>query len=467
MFFIFDIIVVRGHVIFIIKICYIIIAFKTFLHEILGDWEENILDNSGKDYAVNIMVMGVGGGGGNAVNRMVDSDMGSVNFAALNTDSKILGSSKANIKLAIGSRATKGDGAGGNPSIGRSAAEESIDDIRKVLEGVHMLFITAGMGGGTGTGAAPVVAQVAREMGILTVGVVTKPFSFEGAVRMKQADEGIKCLRQVVDSLIVVPNENLKMLGDKKITFFNAFEAADDVLKQGVKSISELINTSGFINLDFADVKAIMKDAGYAHMAVASAKGEDKAVTAAEMAISSPLLETSISGAKGLIINITVPVNVELGEIDAATSHISSTVDKEANIIFGAVFDENLDDEIKITIIATGFDTDIKSSVSVRKTSTADVGMSANSMPSRYMPDDGMRVAPSPGKYSSFNSSGSFSEYPSDYGDIKDSGSSEETVDPKFNLDNTDAQFNDFNDIMDIFNRKNGIFDRKDEIFDK
>ena len=406
------------------------------------------MDNSGKDYAVNIMVMGVGGGGGNAVNRMVDSDMGSVNFAALNTDSKILGSSKANIKLAIGSRATKGDGAGGNPSIGRSAAEESIDDIKKVLEGVHMLFITAGMGGGTGTGAAPVVAQVAREMGILTVGVVTK-------------------LRQVVDSLIVVPNENLKMLGDKKITFFNAFEAADDVLKQGVKSISELINTSGFINLDFADVKAIMKDAGYAHMAVASAKGEDKAVTAAEMAISSPLLETSISGAKGLIINITVPVNVELGEIDAATSHISGTVDKEANIIFGAVFDENLDDEIKITIIATGFDTDIKSPVSVRKTSTADVGMSAAPMPNRYVQDDGMRAASSSGKYSSFNSSGSFPEYSTDYGDIKDGVSSEEAVDPKFNLDNTDAQFNDFNDIMDIFNRKNGIFDRKDEIFDK
>ncbi len=318
------------------------------------------------DYAVNIKVIGIGGGGGNAVNRMVESNMKYVEFIAINTDSQILLSSKADEKLSIGTRTTKGDGAGGNPEIGQNAAEESREEIASLLQGAQMLFITAGMGGGTGTGAAPIVAQIAREMGILTIGVVTKPFNFEGSVRMRQAENGISKLRETVDSLIVVPNENLKMLGDKKITLTNAFEAADDVLKQGVKSISELINTSGFINLDFADVKTIMKDAGYAHMGVASAQGKDKAVTAAEAAVSSPLLETSISGAKGLIINITAPPSIEFGEIDSATSHISSSVDSEANIIFGVVFDQNLQDEIKITVIATGFDTGFKKSV--RKT---------------------------------------------------------------------------------------------------
>ena len=240
---------------------------------------------------------------------------------------------------------------------------------------------------GTGTGAAPIVAQIAREMGILTVGVVTKPFSFEGKVRMRQAEEGIDRLKESVDSLIVVPNENLKMLGDKKITFANAFEAADDVLKQGVKSISELINTSGFINLDFADVKAIMKNAGEAHMGVASAQGKDKAVTAAEIAISSPLLDTSISGSKGLIINITAPPTIEFGEIDAATSRISSSVDSEANIIFGVVFDQNLQDEIKITVIATGS----RSEASVRKTSISEAkAASRKKSYSRYDDDEDM-----------------------------------------------------------------------------
>ena len=330
----------------------------------------NGVGNKKSEYAVNIKVIGIGGGGGNAVNRMVESDMKYVDFIAINTDSQILLSSMADEKLSIGTRTTKGDGAGGNPEIGQNAAEESREEIAAMLQGAQMLFITAGMGGGTGTGAAPVVAQIAREMGILTIGVVTKPFNFEGLVRMRQAEQGIARLRETVDSLIIVPNENLKLLGDKKITFANAFEAADDVLKQGVKSISELINTSGFINLDFADVKAIMKDAGYAHMGVASAQGKDKAVTAAEIAISSPLLETSISGAKGLIINITAPPTIEFGEIDSATSHISSSVDSEANIIFGVVFDQNLQDEIRITVIATGFDTSFKKSV--RKTSISD-----------------------------------------------------------------------------------------------
>ncbi len=340
------------------------------------------------DYAVNIKVIGIGGGGGNAVNRMVESDMKYVEFIAINTDSQILLSSKADEKLSIGARTTKGDGAGGNPEIGQNAAEESREEIASMLQGAQMLFITAGMGGGTGTGAAPVVAQIAREMGILTIGVVTKPFNFEGVVRMRQAEQGIAKLREAVDSLIIVPNENLKLLGDKKITFANAFEAADDVLKQGVKSISELINTSGFINLDFADVKAIMKDAGYAHMGVASAQGKDKAVTAAEIAISSPLLETSITGAKGLIINITAPPTIEFGEIDAATSHISGSVDSEANIIFGVVFDQSLQDEIKITVIATGFDTAFKKSV--RKTKISEAKDYSEIENSNYGTEDGL-----------------------------------------------------------------------------
>ena len=323
------------------------------------------------DYAVNIKVTGVGGGGGNAVNRMVDSDMKYVDFIAINTDNQILFSSKAANKVAIGAKTTKGDGAGGNPEVGESAAEESREEIAAALKGAQMLFITAGMGGGTGTGAAPIVAQIAREMGILTIGVVTKPFNFEGAMRMRQAEQGIARLRACVDSLVVVPNERLKMLEDRKITFANAFQAADDVLQQGVKSISELINTSGFINLDFADVSTIMKDAGYAHMGVASAQGKDKAIIAAENAISSPLLETSIDGAKGLIINITAPPTIEFDEIDAATSHISQSVDPEANIIFGVAFDENLDDELRITVIATGFDTEFKDKI--RKTTVSDV----------------------------------------------------------------------------------------------
>lgn len=339
--------------------------------------EEIILDKNDKGYAVNIKVIGIGGGGGNAVNRMVDSNMQYVEFIATNTDSQILMKSKAAKKITIGGKTTKGDGAGGNPEIGAKAAEESSDEIKAALEGAQMLFITAGMGGGTGTGAAPVVAQIAREMGILTIGVVTKPFVFERAKRMKQAEEGIAKLKEYVDSLIVVPNERLKLLEDKKLTFQNAFALADDVLKQGVKSIAELINTSGFINLDFADVKSIMKDAGYAHMGVATAQGKDKAQVAVEKAISSPLLETSIDGARGLIINVTIPPTIALEEVDVAMSHISDNVDPEANIIFGVAFDDKLDDELKITVIATGFvENSIKANFekdSIRKTSVADV----------------------------------------------------------------------------------------------
>lgn len=327
------------------------------------------------DYAVNIKVIGIGGGGGNAVNRMVDSDMKYVKFIAINTDKQILFKSKADLKIPIGEKTTRGGGAGGNPEVGAKAVEENYDDIKNALVGTQMLFITAGMGGGTGTGAAPIVAQIAREMGILTIGVVTKPFSFERAQRMKQAEEGIAKLKESVDSLIVVPNDRLKKL-DNKLTLKNAFALADDVLKQGVKSIAELINTSGFINLDFADVKSIMKDAGYAHMGVATAQGKDKAGAAVEQAISSPLLETSIDGARGLIINITIPPTIALDEVDVAMSHISDSVDPEANIIFGVAFDESLDDEIKITVIATGFvdkATDRFYDEKIRKTNVAEV----------------------------------------------------------------------------------------------
>lgn len=334
------------------------------------------MENSNSNYDVNIKVIGIGGGGGNAVNRMVDADMKYVEFIAINTDSQVLLKSKADKKIAIGNKTTKGGGAGGNPELGAKAAEESHDEIKAALDGTQMLFITAGMGGGTGTGAAPVVAQIAREMGILTIGVVTKPFVFERARRMKQAEEGIARLKENVDSLIVVPNERLKLLDARNLTVQEAFALADDVLKQGVKSIAELINISGFINLDFADVKAIMKGAGYAHMGVASAKGKNKAELAVSNAISSPLLETSIEGAKGLIINITISPTIALEEVDVAMSHISENVDPSANIIFGVAFDETLDDELRITVIATGFVdkvTDVYDD-SLRKTRVADIG---------------------------------------------------------------------------------------------
>ncbi len=320
------------------------------------------IDHS-SDKTVNIKVVGVGGGGGNAVNRMVEAGLRGMEFIAVNTDNQVLYQSKADIKVAIGAKATKGLGAGGHPEKGESAAEESREEIAAALKGTQMLFITAGMGGGTGTGAAPIVAEIARDMGILTVGVVTKPFLFEGACRMQQAEHGIAKLREFVDSLVVVPNERLKSLSDQKITLANAFKAADDVLKQGVQSISELINTSGFINLDFADVSTVMQDAGLAHMGVGSASGKDKAIAAAEMAVSSPLLETAIDGAKGIIINITASPNIEFDEIDTATNRISQAVHPEANIIFGVAFDESLEDEIKITVIATGFDTDFKKQI--------------------------------------------------------------------------------------------------------
>ena len=310
------------------------------------------------DSGVSIKVIGVGGGGNNAVNRMISTNIRGVEFVAINTDSQVLDSSCAAKKIIIGDKVTRGKGAGANPEIGKKSAEESIEEIRAVLEGAHMVFITAGMGGGTGTGAAPVVAKAAKEMGILTVGIVTKPFRFEGARRMVQAEAGIAELSKYVDSLIVIPNERLKQVEDTNITLANAFEIADDVLRRGVQSVSELINVPGFVNLDFADVTTIMKNAGYAHMGVGKAKGTDKAQLAAMAAISSPLLETSIAGATGVLVSITASEDIQLDEVEIASQMIHEEAHPDATIIWGAAFDPTLVDEIKVTIIATGF-TDI------------------------------------------------------------------------------------------------------------
>ena len=307
------------------------------------------------DSGVSIKVIGVGGGGNNAVNRMISTNIRGVEFVAINTDSQVLDSSCAAKKIIIGDKVTRGKGAGANPEIGKKSAEESIEEIRGVLDGAHMVFITAGMGGGTGTGAAPVVAKAAKEMGILTVGIVTKPFRFEGGKRMLQAEAGIAELSKYVDSLIVIPNERLKQVEDTNITLANAFEIADDVLRRGVQSVSELINVPGFVNLDFADVTTIMKNAGYAHMGVGRAKGTDKAQLAAMAAISSPLLETSIAGATGVLVSITASEDIQLDEVEIASQMIHEEAHPDATIIWGAAFDPTLVDEIKVTIIATGF----------------------------------------------------------------------------------------------------------------
>ena len=304
----------------------------------------------------NIKVIGVGGGGGNAVNRMVEAGLNGVEFVAMNTDQQALVNSKATQKVQLGAKLTKGRGAGADPEVGQRAAEESKDEIANALKGAQMVFITAGMGGGTGTGAAPVVAETAHDLGILTVGIVTKPFAFEGKRKMSIAEQGIANLMMHVDSLIVIPNERLKLISQEKITLMNAFEAADNVLRQGVESISSLINVPAFINLDFADVRSIMKDAGFAHMGVGVAKGAGKAENAAKAAISSPLLETSIAGARGVIINITSSPDIGLDEVETAASMITQSAHPDANIIWGTAFDERLQDEMSITVVATGFE---------------------------------------------------------------------------------------------------------------
>ncbi len=320
----------------------------------IGRYENDTEDSK----VVQIRVVGVGGGGGNAVNRMVKSNIQDVEFVAVNSDKPALMKSAATHKILIGEKATKGRGAGAKPEVGTRAAEESRDAITDALTGCEMVFITAGMGGGTGTGAAPVVAKIAKDLGILTVGVVTTPFAFEGKHRMQQAQTGIEDLAQYVDSLMVIPNENLKFVTDEKITFLNAFEIANDVLRQGVQSISDLVNATGLVNSDFADVTEIMKDAGYAHMGVGRASGKDKAEVAAKQAISSPLLGTSIEGARGVLLNITASTDIGLEEIDAASAIVTEAVHPDCEIIWGANFDEDLEDEMVITVIATRFGDD-------------------------------------------------------------------------------------------------------------
>lgn len=307
------------------------------------------------DSGINIKVIGVGGGGCNAVNRMISTNIRGVEFIAVNTDAQVLETSCAAKKIVIGDKITRGKGAGANPDVGKRSAEETLEEIRSMLEGADMVFITAGMGGGTGTGAAPVIAKAAKELGILTVGIVTKPFGFEGRRRYTQAENGIAELSKYVDSLIVIPNERLKQVEDTHITLANAFEIADDVLRRGVQSVSELINVPGFVNLDFADVTTIMKNAGYAHMGVGSAKGSDKAQLAAMAAISSPLLETSIAGATGVLVSITASEDIQLDEVEIASNMIAEEAHPDATIIWGAAFAPELQDEIRVTIIATGF----------------------------------------------------------------------------------------------------------------
>ncbi len=303
----------------------------------------------------NIKVIGVGGGGNNAVNRMVESGLQGVQFLSVNTENQVLNLSKADVAIQIGEKLTKGLGAGANPQIGEEAAQESREDILKALQGADMVFVTAGMGGGTGTGAAPVVAECAKELGALTVGVVTKPFTFEGKRRRTQADKGIEYLTSKVDTIITIPNDKLLQVVDKKCSLGEAFRTADDVLRQGIKGISDLITVPGLINLDFADVKTIMTDQGEALMGIGIGEGENRAVDAAKMAINSPLLETSIEGAKGILLNITGNSDLSLFEINEAAEIISEAADPEANIIFGSVIDESMGDRVQITVVATGF----------------------------------------------------------------------------------------------------------------
>lgn len=308
------------------------------------------------DSFATIKVVGVGGGGNNAVNRMINAGLKGVEFIAINTDAQALAISLCNHKIQIGTKLTKGLGAGGNPEVGQKAAEESREDLMHGLARADMVFVTAGMGGGTGTGAAPVVAEVARELGALTVGVVTRPFTFEGRKRFQQADVGVESLRTQVDTLITIPNDKLLQVIDKKTSIVEAFRIADDVLRQGVQGISDLIAVPGLINLDFADVKTIMKETGSALMGIGSADGDNRAAEAARLAISSPLLETSVEGARGVLLNITGGTTLGLFEVNEAAEIIAQAVDAEANIIFGAVIDEEMNEEVRVTVIATGFD---------------------------------------------------------------------------------------------------------------
>jgi len=332
-----------------------------------------------QERVVKIKVIGVGGAGNNVINRMIEAGVSGVDFVVINTDKQDLNKSICKNKVQIGEKLTGGMGAGSKPEIGQKSAEESRSQIAKILEGTDMVFITAGMGGGTGTGAAPIVADLAREAGILTVGVVTKPFKFEGANRMRQAEAGIAALHEKVDSLIIIPNDRLKYVTDQKITFANAFGIADDVLKQAVTSISGLVGYSEnvIINLDFADVSAVMKDAGRAHMGVGVATGREKAEQAAMAAVASPLLETSINGAMGVLVNVTGSAELTLDDVETAAGIVQEAANPDANIIFGATSSDELQDEMRVTVIATGFDQKIEEEeapkAAAAKTKTADV----------------------------------------------------------------------------------------------
>ncbi|MHB1392290.1 MAG: cell division protein FtsZ [Clostridia bacterium] len=303
-----------------------------------------------------IKVVGVGGAGNNAINRMISAGLKGVEFYAINTDKQALYMSLAPNKIQIGEKLTKGLGAGANPEVGKRAAEESYEDIKKMLDGADMVFVTAGMGGGTGTGAAPIVAQIAKELGILTVGVVTRPFGFEGKVRKMQAEKGLGEMKEKVDTLVTIPNDRLLQIVDKKASIMEAFKIADDVLRQGVQGISDLIAVPGLVNLDFADVKTIMLNKGFAHMGIGRASGENRSSEAVKQAIQSPLLETCIEGAKSVLLNITGGVNLGIFEVNEAADMVFQSADPDANIIFGAVIDESMEDEIRITVIATGFE---------------------------------------------------------------------------------------------------------------
>lgn len=303
-----------------------------------------------------IRVVGVGGGGSNAINRMIEANIVGVDFVAVNTDQQALRGSQARTRVAIGERTTRGLGSGGNPEVGGKAAEESLEELHQVLQGSDMVFVTAGMGGGTGTGAAPIVARAAREEGALTIGVVTKPFTFEGTQRMRAAETGIEQLKEHVDTLIMIPNDRLLEMSDRRVSLLDSFKLADDVLRQGIQGISELITVPGLINLDFADVQAIMSLGGAALMAVGVGKGDDRARNAAEMALSSKLLDVTIDGAKGILFNVTGGTNLSLHEINQAAAIIRETAHPDVNLIFGAVIDETLDEEVRITVIATGFE---------------------------------------------------------------------------------------------------------------
>lgn len=379
---------------------------------------DNLLDEAPQK----IKVVGVGGGGGNAVDHIASAGVRSVELVCMNTDKQALMRSQASVKVQLGEKLTQGRGAGSKPEIGGKAAEESHELIENTLRDADMVFVTAGMGGGTGTGAAPKIAKMAKDIGALTVGIVTKPFEFEGARRMDQAEKGIMELREHVDSLIVIPNERLKLVSEERITLANAFVIANDVLRQGVQSISDLIQLPGIVNLDFEDVKSVMQNAGYAHMGVGHASGKDKAEQAALAAVSSPLLETKITGARGVIINITSSPDIALDEIDTASQIVTERAHEDANIIWGATFNENMEDEMTVTVIATGFD----NAQEDKKTGSVSANMmSLDVDDDDYMSDMNTPQTPAPRR------------------------PAEPKVDPAI-IDDDDT----FTEIMSIFNRK-------------